>query len=281
MISNANLSTKHAPLSYLRASCDADLCRHYSVAAYLVIMTYLYQVVYLYAAMNYGSSHDGSVHTTIGTYLNVIFNDGDANLRYLLVAFFSRFEAKTIGTNDTTGMKDTTIANDTIVINDRITVNLCVRSYFSVPAYRNMRMKDTAFAYLHTFGNSNKRTNVALLPYLCRRIDESEVADAFPFGLHTFVYLQELCHCLASIRHLDKSSFYILLKFKILIDKYHTTFCLIEISFILLIIQETDATWLSFFYLGEVVNLGIGVTYDGASYQSCYHLCCEFHVSLF
>ena len=34
---------------------------------------------------------------------------------------------------------------------------------------------------------------------------------------------------------------------------------------------------LTFFYLGEVVNLGLGVANNGATYQPCYHLCCKFH----
>ena len=91
-------------------------------------------------------------------------------------AFLRWLEAETIGTNHATSMKHTSVAHNTIVIDDGITVYLCIRADLRVPAYRDMRMKDTAFAYLHTFGNCNERTNVTVLTYLCRRMDVSKFA---------------------------------------------------------------------------------------------------------
>ena len=247
------------------------------MAAYFAIMANLYQVIYLYATMNYSCSHDGSVHTTIGTYLHIILDNGDAYLRYLLITFLGRLKAKTIGTYDTASMQDTAIAYLTIVIDNSVAVYLCIRSDLCVPAYRDVRMQDAAIAYLHAFSYSNERPYVALLAYLCGWVNEGKVADAFTLGLHAFIDLKKLSDSLTSIRHLDERCLYLLLRFEVIIDEHDATLCLVNVSLVLVIIQEADAAWPSLFYPGEVVDLGFGIAYDGAPYQPCYHLCRKFH----
>ena len=167
------------------------------------------------------------------------------------------------------------------MVDDSITVYLCIGTDLGVPAYRDVRMQDATFAYLHTFGNGHEGPDVALLAYLCAGVDEGKVADAFTLGFHAFIYLQELSHGLTSIRHLDERRLYLLLRLEVLVDEHHATLRLVDVLLVLIIGQETDAARLAFLYLSEVVDLGFGVAYDGATYQPCYHLCCKFHVYIF
>ena len=240
-------------------------------------MSNLHQIIYLHTTMYDGSTHDGSIDAGVGAYLHIVLDDGNAYLWNLLVSFLCRLETEAVCTDDTTCMKHTTIAHLTVVVDDCITVYLCIGTDLGIPAYRDVRMKNAAFAYLHAFSNGDERPDVALLAYLCRRVDESEVADAFTLGFHAFIYLQELCHSLTSIRHLDERRLYLLLRLEVLVDEHHATLRLVDVLLILIVGQETDAARLAFLYLGEVVYLGFGVAYDGATYQPCYHLCCKFH----
>ena len=251
------------------------------MAAYLVVVRNLHKVVYLHALVYDCCSHHCAVNTGIGTNLDIVLNDGNAYLRYLLIAILGWLKAKAIGANHAASMKNTAAADLTIVINNGVAVNLCVRTDLRISAYCDMRMQDTALAYLHAFGNGNKRPDVALLAYLCRRVNEGKVADAFTLRLHAFIYLQELRHCFASICHLDERGLYLLLRFEVLIDEHDAALCSVDVLLVLLVGKKTDAARLSLFYLGEVVDLGFGVTHDGAAYQPCYHLCCKFHVLSF
>ena len=126
MSCNTHLSSEHTPFAYLGAAGYAYLCRHYGVRTYLVVMSYLHQIVQLYTFMNDGGSHDSAVHAGIGADLYVILYDGNANLGYLLVAILCWLEAKSVCSNHTTGVQDAVVANLAVVIYYGIAVDFCI-----------------------------------------------------------------------------------------------------------------------------------------------------------
>ena len=68
------LSGKYAPFAYLGGTRHASLRSHYRVASYLYIVGNLDQVVQLYALMDDGGTHRGTVYARIGTDFHIVFD---------------------------------------------------------------------------------------------------------------------------------------------------------------------------------------------------------------
>ena len=136
------------------------------MAAYLVVVAYLYKVVNLHSTMHDCGSHDGSVNTTVGTYLHVVLDDGDAYLRYLFVAFFGGLEAESVGTDDAAGMEDAAVPDAAVVVDDGITVYFGVRSDLGVATYRD---RSPIFAEGSMKASSLMPSRLGfMLSYICR-----------------------------------------------------------------------------------------------------------------
>ena len=278
MTGDTHLASKHAPLAHLGAAGYAHLSRHHGVTADLIVVGYLHQVVQLDTGVHYSSSHNGSIHAGIGSYLHIVLDDGHTYLRYLVVPSLCGLEAEAVCTYHTTCMQDAAAAYLAVVIDHCIAVDFRIVAHLHILAQANMGVKHAALTYLHTFGNRDKGTDVAVLAHLGSRVNECHVTDARALGLHALIRLQQLCHRLASVRNPDESSAHLLLGFEVIVDEHHAALCLVDVMLILVIGKEADTTRLSFLDLGKVVDLRIRITLNGSPNESGYHLCTKFHI---
>ena len=278
MAGNAHLSAKHTPLAHLGATCNAHLSRHHGVAAYLIVVGYLYQIVQLDTLVHDGGSHDGTVYTRVGTYLHIVFDDGYAYLGYLVIAVLGGLESESVGSYHTSCMQDTTASHLTVMIDHGIAIDFRALTHTCVLAYGHMGMEHTSVSDDHALSNGHKGTYVAILAHLSSGVDESQFADALTLGLHALICLKQLCHSFACIGYSDERGAYFPFGKKIVVDKHHATLCLVDVMLVFVIGKETDTSGLALLYLGKVVDLGIGISLYGTSDEACYHLCGKFHI---
>ena len=175
-------------------------------------------------------------------------------------------------------MQDAVVANLAVVIYYGIAVDFCIVAHFGVSPDCNVRVEYTSVANLNTFGNGNKGTNVAIFSDFGCRVNESQFADAFAFGFHALVYLQQFRYSLSGIVNLYQRSLYFMLGLKVLIDKYYATFGLVDVMLVFVVGKETDTPRFPFLDFCEVIDCCLRVTNNGSAYKASYHFCTEFHV---
>ena len=110
------------------------------MAAYLIVVGYLYQIVQLDTLVHDGGSHDGTVYTRVGTDLHIVFDDGYAYLGYLVITVLGGLESKSVGSYHTSCVQDTTASHLTVMIDHGIAVYLRVVSYRSLLSNGDVRM---------------------------------------------------------------------------------------------------------------------------------------------
>ena len=146
------------------------------------IVCYLYHIVELYSAFDDRGSHGSSVNTCVGSNLNIILQDGNAYLGYLVVTVGSRCETETIGSYYAAGMEYTAVAHFAIMIYGDSIIQQAVVAHSSAIAYRHVGFDDGAVSHHSLFTNAYKWSDVDVLAYSSALGDGCHRTDALLLG---------------------------------------------------------------------------------------------------
>lgn len=109
-------------------------------------MGYLDEVIQLHTAVYDSGSHGGAVYASIGTYLNVVFENRDADLWNFFVSFRRWGKSEAIGADDASGMQDAVVAYTAVVIDGCARIEDTMTTYAGSGTDSGMRMQGSAVA---------------------------------------------------------------------------------------------------------------------------------------
>ena len=137
--------------------------------------------------MDDGGAHRGTVYARIGTDFHIVLNNDDTDLGNLVIAFGGGGKPESVRTDDTSGMQDAIVSHPAILINRDMGIERCVISYFGMASYGRMRVDASVVAYLHTFFDAGKGTDIDIFPDFSGRSNGCQRVDARLFRLALFV----------------------------------------------------------------------------------------------
>ncbi len=178
MIDNADLRRYDHVISNHRASRDAGHPGNDTIFAYLYIMPYLYQIINLGSAPDYGTTKSCAIHGAVGSDFDIIANDNSAGLGDFEPFSAHRREAEAVCAYHNTGMEDASCAYGDSFAESHVRVDDGVCAYAAAVADVDSSVEDDAVTDGGSISDADMRVDCHVSSKLDVLADDSARMDA-------------------------------------------------------------------------------------------------------